>query len=122
MDISFSILKLFNNSMLMGDYNFDSSWKNEQACIDPSFDDIYLTLNQGLESFTMPASGRFGRSRLDKIVVNKSSSCKPESISIIGRFPIPSCAGQNIMEVEEDQVVRTPSDHYGLYAVFQWKH
>jgi len=47
MDISFSILKLFNNSLLMGDYNFDSSWKNEQACIDPGFDDIYLTLNHG---------------------------------------------------------------------------
>ena len=47
MEISFSILKLFNNSMLMGDYNFDSSWKNEQACIDPGFDDIFLTLNHG---------------------------------------------------------------------------
>ena len=47
MEISFSILKLFNNSMLMGDYNFDSSWKNEQACIDTGFDDIFLTLNHG---------------------------------------------------------------------------
>jgi endonuclease/exonuclease/phosphatase family metal-dependent hydrolase len=45
MEISFPILKLFNNSMLMGDFNFNSSWKNEQACIDPGFDDIFLTLN-----------------------------------------------------------------------------
>jgi len=48
MNISYSNLKLVNNSMLMGDFNFDSTWKSEQACIDIyGFDDIFLSLNQG---------------------------------------------------------------------------
>jgi len=47
MDIAFPILKLFKNSMMMGDYNFDSTWLSEQACIDNAFDDIYLSLNNG---------------------------------------------------------------------------
>ena len=118
MDIAFPILKQFKNSMLMGDFNFDSRWPNEQAGIDPNFDDIYLTLNHGVESFTMPADEYFSASRLDKIVVNKSSYFKPETINIIGRFPIPSFSGQDIMLVEQDRKVRTPSDHYGLYATF----
>jgi hypothetical protein len=93
MNTSFPILKTVNNSMLMGDFNFDSSWKAEQAAIDPSFDDIYLTLNNGIESPTFPPSDGFPASRLDKIVCNKSSSWLPTQIYIIGRFPTPSFKG-----------------------------
>ncbi len=57
----------------MGDFNFDSSWKKEQANIDPEFDDIFLTLNAGSEGFTMPACGRCPPWRPDKIVAKKSS-------------------------------------------------
>ena len=79
--------------MIMGDFNFDSSWKSEQACIDSSFDDIFVTLNQGKEIFTMPASESFPPWRPDKIIVNKSSLWTPTSINIINRFPTPSFTG-----------------------------
>lgn len=48
-----------DNGFLMGDFNFDSSWKNEQANISKDFDDIYLTLNDGVESYTMPKNPLF---------------------------------------------------------------
>lgn len=55
----------------MGDFNFDSSWTNEQASIDPDYDDIYLTLNNGVETFTMAKTPSFPAWRPDKILVNK---------------------------------------------------
>ena len=58
LSLSFKILAPFNNAMLMGDFNFDSSWE-EQANIDKEYDDIYLTLNNGVESFTMPKTPKF---------------------------------------------------------------
>ena len=35
MDIAFPVLKAIDNSFLMGDFNFNSTWKNEQESIDP---------------------------------------------------------------------------------------
>ena len=72
MAISFPILKQVNDSFIMGDFNFHSTWP-EQKCIDSDFDDIYLTFNQGQESFTMPPSGNFPAWRPDKILSRKCS-------------------------------------------------
>ena len=54
MNIVFPLLKTVNDSFMMGDFNFDSSWTSEQENIDKDFDDIFLTLNDGKESYTMP--------------------------------------------------------------------
>ena len=105
----------------MGDFNFDSSWKQEQQCIDAEFDDIYLTLNKGIESFTMPSNGHFKAWRPDKILARKTSSWNPKQISIIGKFSIPSCAHEDPLSIAYDSKVRTPSDHYGLYSIFDFQ-
>lgn len=57
----------------MGDFNFDSSWKLEQANINEEYDDIYLTMNNGEETFTMAKTPLFPAWRPDKILVKKSS-------------------------------------------------
>ena len=75
-DVAFPILKHVDNSFMLGDFNFHSGWKAEQAGIDPEYDDIYLTLNNGVESFTMAKTPSFDACRLDKILARKSSSWK----------------------------------------------
>lgn len=105
----------------MGDFNFDSSWKNEQCNIDKEYDDIYLTLNKNEETFTMPKTPYFKAWRPDKILCRKSSQFVPESISLIGKFCIPSYSGSDLNELSENSVVGTPSDHYGLFAVFKFQ-
>lgn len=113
------MIKKVKNSFLLGDFNFDSSWK-EQDNIDPEYDDIYLSLNGNKETFTMPKNPFFPSWRPDKIVVNKNSSWKASNIAIFGKFSIPSFKNEDIMLVEEDNKVRTPSDHYGIYAIFNF--
>ncbi len=54
MNVSFPILSLFPNSFMMGDFNFHSTWKEQKVIDENNFDDNFLTLNQGKESFTMP--------------------------------------------------------------------
>ncbi len=93
MQIAFEALAPFTNAMLMGDFNFDSSWIKEQANIDKSYDDVYLTLNEGVEGFTMAKTPRFPAWRPDKILIKKESKWQTKQINIIGRFPIPSFAG-----------------------------
>ena len=74
MRIAFEVLNMFEDAMLMGDFNFDSSWTKEQTAIDKNFDDIYLTLNDGVETFTMPKNPRFNAWRPDKILLKRSSA------------------------------------------------
>jgi endonuclease/exonuclease/phosphatase family metal-dependent hydrolase len=90
MATAFETIKLSKNAFLMGDFNFDSSWKSEQASIDPEFEDIFLTLNKNVESPTMPPTPDFPAWRPDKILSRRSSQWKPSSIDIIGKFYIPS--------------------------------
>eukprot|EP00347_Sterkiella_histriomuscorum_P019482 403341465 len=121
LEIAQPLVSLVDNGFLMGDFNFDSSWRSEQANIDKEFEDIYLTLNQGVESFTMPKTPEFPQWRPDKILVKKSSKWKPKSIDIIGRFSIPSFKLEDPLQIQVDQKVRTPSDHYALFTVFEFQ-
>lgn len=90
MKVSFPILSLFPNSFIMGDFNFHSTWKEQKVINEHNFDDVLLTLNQGKESFTMPACSDFPPWRPDKILNNKSSAWRCKQINIIGGFNIPS--------------------------------
>ena len=78
MGVSFPILNKFPNSFMMGDFNFHSTWEEQKVITENNFDDVYLTLNHGKESFTMPDCGNFPPWRPDKIINNKSSKweCK----------------------------------------------
>ena len=98
----------------MGDFNFDSTWTDEQNAIDKDFDDIYLTLNNGKESATMLKKGRFKGWRPDKVLLKKKSNLKPKSIDIIGKYDIPS-----IKEENGYYHIRTPSDHFGIFTVVE---
>lgn len=42
MEIAFAALKASENALLMGDFNFDPSWKAEQAVISPDYSDLFL--------------------------------------------------------------------------------
>lgn len=86
MNLSFPILKHFNNSFIMGDFNFHSTWPEQKVIDENNFDDVFLTLNSGKEALTFPSEGV----RLDKIVCNKTGKWKGEQIYIIGGFSIPS--------------------------------
>ncbi|CDW71855.1 UNKNOWN [Stylonychia lemnae] len=119
LEISFPILSIVDDAFLMGDFNFNSTWKLEQANISKDFDDVFLTLNNGVESFTMQKTPRFSAWRPDKILAKKSSKWKAEFIQRIGLFCIPSFAGENVNDIETDQKVRTPSDHMGLFSIFK---
>jgi len=120
MQEAFKVLSKYPNSFLMGDFNFDSSWTNEQAAIDPAYSDIYLDLNGGKEGFTMAATPYFPQCRLDKILAHKSSAWRPQSIKVVGNFSIPSFKAEDPAAIAGDGKVRTPSDHLGLYSTFNF--
>ncbi len=42
MEIAFSSLSKSEDALLMGDFNFDPSWKKEQDCIDKHYTDLFL--------------------------------------------------------------------------------
>ena len=73
MKVSFPILDKFSNSFMMGDFNFHSTWPEQKVIDENNFEDVFLALNSGIESFTMPECGHFPPWRPDKILSNKSS-------------------------------------------------
>jgi len=99
MKIAFEVLNSYQDAMLMGDFNFDSSWTKEQAQIDKNFEDVFLALNQGVETFTMPKTPSFAAWRPDKILLKKDSPWKAKHISVLGRFSIPSFKNEDPMLV-----------------------
>ncbi len=71
--------------------------------------------------FTMPSTGRFSAWRPDHIIYkykNKEQipSNKINEIEIIGEFTIPLYEDQGFAEIAKDNIVRTPSDHFGLLS------
>eukprot|EP00350_Pseudokeronopsis_sp_OXSARD2_P000892 CAMPEP_0170549996 /NCGR_PEP_ID=MMETSP0211-20121228/8057_1 /TAXON_ID=311385 /ORGANISM="Pseudokeronopsis sp., Strain OXSARD2" /LENGTH=119 /DNA_ID=CAMNT_0010856257 /DNA_START=451 /DNA_END=807 /DNA_ORIENTATION=- len=119
-------MRTYKNNVLMGDFNFSSTWKDEQVVITNNhYTDIYLDLNNQKEDFTMPTTGEFSKWRPDKIIMplsgqtNEDGSKKenmkyePESIHIVGKFSIPLFEKEPYTMVQEDSIVRTPSDHMG---------
>jgi tyrosyl-DNA phosphodiesterase 2 len=112
-------------AFLMGDFNFDSSWKNEEINIDSKFNDCWFVhkeknkLNND-ERFTMPANKSFSAWRPDRILyknenVNDNFFLNLDYFEIIGKEHIKQD------EFENFNNVKTPSDHYGLYALFEIK-
>ena len=57
---------------MMGDFNFDSSWKNEEDCIPKEYIDLYLC--GGVEErsskagYTMPSNGYYPEWRPDRLI------------------------------------------------------
>jgi tyrosyl-DNA phosphodiesterase 2 len=118
---SFEILNFSECAFLMGDFNFDSSWKNEEVNIDSKFNDCWFLhkeknkLNDN-ERFTMPANNYFSAWRPDRILFKNGKNenfLNLDYFEILGKDPI--------KQDEFDNIVKTPSDHYGLFALFEIK-
>lgn len=91
---SFRLLTCVNDSFIVGDFNFHSTWTAEHTTITESnFTDVYLDLSGDQEGFTMPRTPYFPEWRPDKILASKSSSWKASLISTFGMFSIPSFSG-----------------------------
>ena len=114
----FALLNVSNNSVLMGDFNFCSSW-NENSNIDNSYLDFWETLrsdNPGYTVYTdiniMRKKSKSGEKkvRFDRIISRSAKYCwKPKKINRIGMKSIsPECP--DIF----------PSDHFGLIGLLEW--
>lgn len=116
MQISFDILRTYDEAFIMGDFNFD--WDSENSKIPKDFEDVWLKLHtKEEEGFTMEAKGKLRAWRPDRILLKNSKLITPRSIERIGMEPIalyrdnPGLLRQGII---------TPSDHFGLLATFDF--
>ena len=113
LEIIFRVLEKSDSSFLMGDFNFDPSWENEQKNLNPKYLDSYDTWKSKnklmIEGYTMPKNDLFPAWRPDRILYKNFNL---DFFEIFGNEPI---------ELEEATCyseVKTPSDHYGLYSRF----
>ena len=79
MEATFTLLKTAqkdqfqNHSVVVGDFNFSSSWKKEEAVLtDNGFKDVMHDL-VAKNQFTMPKKGSFPPWRPDKVVMEASN-------------------------------------------------
>lgn len=90
--------------------NSNVNWKN--------YLDLWQTLrDENDEDFTMNGTTRFKPVVLDHVILSKDSQFHPEFIQRVGNYCCRNFTNDLINEIREDDVVRTPSDHLGLYAI-----
>lgn len=102
----------------MGDFNFDSRLGKEEKAIPKEWEDIYLTAHKNV-GLTMPNTNKFTGWRPDRMLF-KSKNYSPEQIEIFGNFTIPPFEADKLEDIQNDGVVRTPSDHFGLTALIRY--
>jgi tyrosyl-DNA phosphodiesterase 2 len=107
----FEFLKDTPNVALMGDFNFCSSWEEENDRIEPAYHDIWELLRGNEPGYTEDTSinkmrylikGKHKQVRFDRVLL-KASEWTPTSIELLGTEPI---------SPEHPDVF--PSDHFGL--------
>jgi len=111
------------DGIFMGDLNFDLKWKDEGKNLNSTlFTDLWEELrDEDEEGFTMNGTSRFSPVALDHVILSKNSQFKGEFIQRVGNYCCRNFGTDLINEIREDDVVRTPSDHLGLYAVINLK-
>ena len=109
----------------MGDFNYDPSWEPEKAHIDSAeYENVWETLRPDeTDAFTMNFTPRFSRWFPDRILIKTGSDFEPTFVDRVG---VAACAsfvkkGESADKIKKDGIVRTPSDHMGLVAVFSFK-
>ena len=110
-----------HDSIFMGDFNFDYKWKDESTHLDrDNYSDLWEELKDPKEeAYTMNGTTLFKPVVLDHILLSKNSAFAPEFITRVGNFCCRNFSHDLIDEIREDDVVRTPSDHLGLYATIK---
>ena len=105
--------------VLMGDFNFDSSWAENQN-LDPAYQDVWPLLHTSEPGYTEDTevntmrllhTGKHKQVRFDRILLrSEQSGWRAETIQLIGTEPI---------GIEMPNVF--PSDHFGLFGTFAWQ-
>jgi len=103
----------------MGDFNFDSSWAENQN-LDPAYQDVWPLLHPSEPGYTEDTevntmrllhTGKHKQVRFDRILLrSEQPGWRAESIQLIGTEPI---------GIEMPNVF--PSDHFGLFGTFAWQ-
>jgi len=118
----FPLLSKSEHSVLMGDFNFCSSWNRENANIDSSYQDLWAVLRSGEPGYTedtdinlmrLHLAGKEKQVRFDRILLcSFSSQWQPQSIKLLGVKPISQ-------KYRYRKVF--PSDHFGLVGSIAWQ-
>jgi len=105
--------------LLMGDFNFCSSWPEEQSRIPAEYADAWTALRKEPGHTEDPAVNHMLRGmkkkreavRFDRILVrSRTPGWVPQSVELLGTTPI-SDAFPEVF----------PSDHFGIYAGLKWR-
>ena len=108
---TFDYLKSSENVVIMGDFNFCSSWEEENDRIDLSYHDVWSLIHDDDPGYTEDTSinlmrymlkGKHKRVRFDRILL-KGTNWRPTAIELLGTQPI-----------AHDHPDVYPSDHFGL--------
>lgn len=120
LSVIFPLLSKLEHSVLMGDFNFCSSWVRENANIDSSYQDLWAVLRSNEPGYTedtdinlmrLQLKQKEKKVRFDRILLCSSSSdWQPQSIQLLGTQPI-SKEHSNVF----------PSDHFGLMGSIAWR-
>jgi tyrosyl-DNA phosphodiesterase 2 len=102
-------------AILCGDFNFDHTWRDEQANLQLDFVDSWAALHDlaAEPGHTMPATPRFPAWRPDRVML-KSSAWRVVNVEIVGRDVLEKFRHFADPTPTKDNLVKTPSDHYGL--------
>jgi len=114
----FRTLKRERDVILMGDFNFCSSWAEEQARIEPDYVDVWPALHADPGHTEDSAINLMLRKlsdkdavRFDRVLLRSGTpGWVPVSMERLGMEPI----SESLPEV-------FPSDHFGLLARLQWR-
>lgn len=112
--IVFPQLEDAEHAILLGDFNFDPSWTEENNRLDPDYEDVWTRLRGNEPGYTEDTDINLMRLeqkdddvrkvRFDRILL-RSSTWQPTCIQMLGTEPI-SPQQKNVF----------PSDHFGLAA------
>jgi tyrosyl-DNA phosphodiesterase 2 len=111
----FDVLSEADDAILMGDFNFDPSWP-EQQCLQPTYRDAWVYVHGDEPGPTIDCQAnrmraQLGRAedavRFDRVIV-RSHRWRPAAIHRLGTNPIAA----ELADV-------FPSDHFGLHAQLQ---
>ena len=130
MNTTFGLLKFAqktdhaNHSVVVGDFNFNSTWKAEEEVITSNgFKDVMHDFVPP-KAFTMHRSKRFGAWRPDKVVMEKDTEAKKywkcTHAKILGDKATDEFAGDDPAQVARDGIIRTPSDHFAIVATLTY--
>ncbi|GAB4188724.1 MAG: hypothetical protein OHK0022_00770 [Roseiflexaceae bacterium] len=116
----FPALAAAPHALLMGDFNFCSSWRAENDLLDPAYQDVWPVLNGDAPGYTedtdinlmrLEQKGKPKQVRFDRVLLRSGSpGWQPTAIELLGTAPIAPWLPHVF-----------PSDHFGLRANLRWE-